>query len=27
VVRLVEDDSRAGAIVQITKAEGGTYVE
>jgi len=27
VVRLVEDDSRAGAIVQITKAEGGIYVE
>jgi 15-hydroxyprostaglandin dehydrogenase (NAD) len=27
VVRLVEDDSRAGAILQITKAEGGTYVE
>jgi NAD(P)-dependent dehydrogenase (short-subunit alcohol dehydrogenase family) len=27
VIRLVEDDSRAGAIVQITKAEGGIYVE
>jgi 15-hydroxyprostaglandin dehydrogenase (NAD) len=27
VVRLVEDDRRAGAIVQLTKAEGGTYVE
>jgi hypothetical protein len=27
VVRLVEDDSRAGAIVLITKADGGTYAE
>lgn len=27
VVRLVEDDRRAGAIVQLTKAEGGTYVD
>lgn len=27
VVRFVEDDSRAGAILQITMAEGGTYVE
>jgi 15-hydroxyprostaglandin dehydrogenase (NAD) len=27
VVRVVEDDSRAGAILQLTKAEGGTYVE
>jgi 15-hydroxyprostaglandin dehydrogenase (NAD) len=27
VVRLVEDDRRAGAILQLTKAEGGTYVE
>jgi NAD(P)-dependent dehydrogenase (short-subunit alcohol dehydrogenase family) len=26
VVCLVEDDSRAGAILQVTKAEGGTYV-
>jgi NAD(P)-dependent dehydrogenase (short-subunit alcohol dehydrogenase family) len=27
VVRVVEDDSRAGAILEITKAGGGTYVE
>jgi hypothetical protein len=27
VIRLVEDDSRAGATLQLTKAEGGTYVE
>jgi 15-hydroxyprostaglandin dehydrogenase (NAD) len=27
VVRLVEDDRRAGAILQLTKAEGATYVE
>jgi 15-hydroxyprostaglandin dehydrogenase (NAD) len=26
VVRLVEDDSRSGAILQLTKAEGGTYI-
>ena len=27
VLRVVEDDNRAGAVLQITKAEGGTYVE
>ncbi len=27
MVRVVEDDSRAGAILQLTKAEGGIYVE
>jgi 15-hydroxyprostaglandin dehydrogenase (NAD) len=27
VVRVIEDDSRAGAILQLIKAEGGTYVE
>jgi 15-hydroxyprostaglandin dehydrogenase (NAD) len=27
VVRLVGDDSRAGAVLQVTKAEGGIYVE
>jgi 3-oxoacyl-[acyl-carrier protein] reductase len=27
VVRLAGDDSRAGAILQLTKAEGGTYIE
>jgi len=27
VVRLVEDDRRAGAILQLTKADGGTYVD
>lgn len=27
VVRIVEDDSRAGSILQITKAEGATYVD
>lgn len=26
VVRVVQDDTRAGAIIQLTKAEGGTYV-
>jgi NAD(P)-dependent dehydrogenase (short-subunit alcohol dehydrogenase family) len=26
VVRVIEDDSRAGALLQLTKAEGGTYV-
>jgi 15-hydroxyprostaglandin dehydrogenase (NAD) len=27
VVRIVQDDSRAGAVLQLTKAEGGVYVE
>lgn len=27
VVRVVQDDSRAGAVLQLTKAEGGIYVE
>ena len=27
VVRIVQDDSRAGAVLQLTKAEGGSYVE
>jgi len=27
VVRLAEDDGRTGAILQLTKAEGGTYIE
>jgi 15-hydroxyprostaglandin dehydrogenase (NAD) len=27
IVRVVEDDSRAGAILRVTKAEGGSYVE
>ena len=27
VMRLAEDDTRAGAILQLTKAEGGTYIE
>jgi hypothetical protein len=27
VVRLVEDDRPAGAILQLTKAEGATYAE
>jgi 15-hydroxyprostaglandin dehydrogenase (NAD) len=27
VVRIVQDDSRAGAVLQVTKAEGGSYVE
>ncbi len=26
VVRVVQDDSRAGAVLQLTKAEGGVYV-
>jgi NAD(P)-dependent dehydrogenase (short-subunit alcohol dehydrogenase family) len=26
VVRVIADDSRAGAILEITKAAGGTYV-
>lgn len=26
-VHIVEDDSRAGAVLQLTKAEGGNYVE
>jgi NAD(P)-dependent dehydrogenase (short-subunit alcohol dehydrogenase family) len=27
VVRIIEDASRAGAILEITKAEGDTYAE
>ena len=27
VVRLIEDDTRAGAILQITKADGATFVD
>jgi 15-hydroxyprostaglandin dehydrogenase (NAD) len=27
VVRVIEDDSRAGAVLQLTKAEGGTYLQ
>jgi NAD(P)-dependent dehydrogenase (short-subunit alcohol dehydrogenase family) len=27
VVRLAEDDVRAGEILQLTKAEGGTFIE
>jgi NAD(P)-dependent dehydrogenase (short-subunit alcohol dehydrogenase family) len=26
VVRIIEDDRRAGAVLQLTKAEGGRYV-
>lgn len=27
VVRLIEDDSRAGAVLRITAAEGATFID
>jgi hypothetical protein len=27
VIGLIEDDTRAGAILQVTKSTGATYVE
>jgi hypothetical protein len=25
ILRVIEDDTRAGSVLQLTKAEGGTY--